>query len=538
MEIMTKRALKNLVTANLILWSLVFLSPNVYATEMFGPQSIGDGVVDSYNLTPDGSKVVYSIGNTLFVSSVDGGVAIELAQVDEGIIENIKISADGEHIVFESLYSFITFDAGEENTREFGFHEAIHGVSIEGQGFVTYADTRPFERFGFGRSNTQNFEISPDSNRVVFLLPPRGQSNRAPFFLSSQAIDGGDEFVYNRNQFGTAPSSSFEFSPDGSNVVFISSNTDSSDVGVFRAPTSGGGRVRLSDSSQAIAFGDPTISPDSNVFVFSANPVGEASAGVFAVPLVGGAQVQLNDEAIGNATSPLISPDGTYVVYRSSNDLYRVSISGGTSIKLNLGASDTGAVSNINFTPDSERVVFTAGGSSRGETRDLYSVASTGGVVEMLNAPLDPEGRNTVTAFKISPDSSYVTYFAAHSSNGTRNFYSVPTSGGDPIQLSDAILINDFDTPDFQISPDSRRVVYHGNLTSGNKNELFSVLKDGSQRTPLSNDVGQFLINSTSTRVVLARSRLVSVGIDGASNSDLTCFVVKTEASKVVPICF
>jgi len=408
---------QNLITKlviNTSMLTLLIMMPMVIgATEMFGPRQVGDGIFTTYQLTPDGQQVVYSADEALFIANIDGGNATQIAEVEAGgIISNIKISANSQRIVFLAVETNLIFNT------EVNFISSLHGVSSDGDNFFTYVES-PFEQPFI---DVGEFEITADSRRVVYLFNNGGRQA-----LFSQSLDGGDEFAYNRNPANSLDireAHSFELSPDGSTVVFIANNISNlSEVRLYSAPSSGAERTQLNDESQSPVSTSTqfSISPDNNFVLF---PGGR-------VPLVGGTQIPLFDGISGRVSNITISPDSDHVIFLSNDDLFRISSTGGSPFKLSTGITDIGQViGDYIISPDSQRVVFRvredAADLSAGF--DLYTVPLMGGATTRLNAPLS--ATRSVESFLVSPDSSYVAYFADHEGSPPSNFFSVPIMGG------------------------------------------------------------------------------------------------------------
>ncbi len=127
---------------------------------------------------------------------------------------------------------------------------------------------------------------------------------------------------------------------------------------------------------------------------------------------------------------------------------------------------------------------------------DLYSVPTTGGTPIQLNSS------GSVSDFQISPDSNWVVYPTG------QELYRVPIAGGTPTKLNGPLVSGAF-ISHFQISPDGTRVVYTTRQDTLELYELFSVPIDGTD-TPTRLDVDGivwplfdgFQISPDSTKVI------------------------------------
>ena len=94
-----------------------------------------------------------------------------------------------------------------------------------------------------------------------------------------------------------------------------------------------------------------------------------------------------------------------------------------------------------------------------------------------LSTP-NPNG-DGVSYFEVSPDSQFVVYITDHDTPNIYELYSVPISGGAPINLNIPLNAN-ADIDGFYISPDSQWVVYFADVETDNVFEPYSVPIDGS----------------------------------------------------------
>src|SRR5439155_9878102 len=102
------------------------------------------------------------------------------------------------------------------------------------------------------------------------------------------------------------------------------------------------------------------------------------------------------------------------------------------------------ATASLNFSPDSQTVVYTAK-QNVDEVYELFSVPITGGTPVRLNAPLVPGGDVVdsppgysvpANTFMITPDGTRVVYRADQDTNDVIELYSVPIGGGTPVKLN------------------------------------------------------------------------------------------------------
>jgi len=134
-----------------------------------------------------------------------------------------------------------------------------------------------------------------------------------------------------------------------------------------------------------------------------------------------------------------------------------------------------GDVSDYQFSPDGNRVVYRAGQDTAG-VPELYSVASTGGVPVKLSGTLVAGG--AVFACQISADGTRVVYWANQDAVGRVELYSVPIAGGDPVKLNSTSVIG-AGVLDYLVSPDGSHVVYRAEQDRAGVIELYGVPIEG-----------------------------------------------------------
>lgn len=170
------------------------------------------------------------------------------------------------------------------------------------------------------------------------------------------------------------------------------------------------------------------------------------------------------------------SPDSQHVVFVADvasdeqDELYSVPISGGGPVRLNSALVSGGDVQSFAVTPDSQYVLYVAD-QDVDERADLYRVPISGGAVVKLNGVL-PAGGNVVEV-QVDPDNVYVVYVADGEVNDMYELYSVPVAGGAPFRLSPA-PVSGGNVVGFKIDRIANRVVFRGDLEANNRFEVFS----------------------------------------------------------------
>jgi Tol biopolymer transport system component len=178
------------------------------------------------------------------------------------------------------------------------------------------------------------------------------------------------------------------WSPDGRRLAFLVDQADGLDD-VFVADADGGGRRRLTTASKAIA-GGISWSADGTKIVFA-----DLAGRLNTVSPAGGKPRRIR--AVGPLISPSWSPDGSKLAAVHGGDLVLLAAAGGAERVL---AHDAG---QPHWAPDGRSIVFT------GRTRDLYSIAPTGGATTRLTQ------RGNVSGSGWAPDGSAIAFIVGSS---------------------------------------------------------------------------------------------------------------------------
>lgn len=312
----------------------------------------------------------------------------------------------------------------------------------------------------------------------------------------------------------------FGLVPDESNrLAFLANAKDEDFYNLYTVPAAGGAEPILFDvglGGDNGADGLPQISLDGSMAVYLADGEVDGVFELYSIPTTdgGGVPTKLNGPLVagGDVQSEYyITSDGNTVVYlaeeqTNNEELYRVPIPGGTSVKLNGPLKNTDVEDDFVVSSDGQYVVYRAQPAGAFFIDELYSVSLTGGDPVTLNGDLVESG--TVREFAVSPDSTTVAYVADQDTDNLRELYRVPIGGGKSEKVSGPEVGTE--VSDFAFSPDGQYIVYLARRTEGNASviELFSAPAAGGQAVKLNEDVpengfvGRFLISPDSQRVV------------------------------------
>ena len=314
--------------------------------------------------------------------------------VDEGSWMNVDVSPDGRTIAFDLL--------GD-----------IYTMPIEG-GTPT--------RIAEGLAYEHQPRFSPDGKRIAFVSDRGGGDN---IWLMNR--DGSDKRQLSKEEFRLLNQPSW--SPDGQFIVAKKHFTTGRSLGtgeVWMYHVSGGAGVPLvkkpSERHQK-ELGEPTFAPDGNGVYYTRNvtpgPIFEyaqdSNGDLFHIE-----RYDLNDGEVttvaagpGGAVRPSPSPDGKKLAYvrreGTQSKLYVKDLASGAEKKL-YDALDqdvqetwavTGVYPNMSWTPDSQDVVFWAGGK-------LRRVSSAGGEARIIPFSISDDRviiDATHPAVEVAPDS-------------------------------------------------------------------------------------------------------------------------------------
>lgn len=387
-------------------------------------------------------------------------------------------------------------------------------------------------------------KISNNSQQVVYLA---NQDTVGVDELYSVPIVGGTATKLNTSLFLDQESirDSFKISNDSQYVVYLANQTINQVRELFSVSIVGGSPERLNpnlptggDVGETAQGGDEggfKISNDSQWVVYVADQDTNNVNELYRVPITGGASVKLNATLVGSGDVDVfgfqISSDSQRVVYLADQDvdneveLYSVPLTGGgMPVKLNTNnLSGEKDVLDFKISADGQRVIYMAD-TFIDEKVELFTVPISGGSAIKLNDTLTTAG--DVLGFEISADSNWVVYQADPDGNGAEELYSVPIAGGVQQPLNASLVTGGSVRSDYQISKNSQRVVYIADDNIVNVDELYSVPISGGTPTKLhpdfsgSSDARSFDVSNDSQHVVYSSRNpdmLVSVPIAGGS---------------------
>jgi hypothetical protein len=381
-----------------------------------------------------------------------------------------------------------------------------------------------------------DFRVSPDGTwvayRVARSLPPL-QDNPPPPPADLFTVPAGGGAAVPINPPANVPGESvesYQFSPDGSQITYLRTTTDTVLGNIFELftrpvdgsapPLSVSGPIPVGAQPVrdfVLDFADVVILPpfgDGSVRainfrlrhrsvperISSINDgtsntffLGEQTNNLRQLPIGGDGSVrQINPDLTdgGVVYDFLITPDGTLALYRADQnidgtiELFGVPADGSSAgFRISGPMVVGGDVHRFKVSADSGRAVYLADQTTNG-VDELYSTPANGGIVTKLNAALVLGGN--VTQFDLTADGSQVVYLADQNTDGLFELFSVPTNRSTaPAPIGSAV--NGRSVRSFVISPDNTRVFYVAQETSGVLGLFVGLV--GSNVTPL-NPIG------------------------------------------------
>jgi len=298
------------------------------------------------------------------------------------------------------------------------------------------------------------------------------------FELYSVPMKGGSAPIRISGPLEDFAGSEFAISPDSRYVLYRDTVNDLYRVGIDRSSDP----LRLVDSAVTGSF---EFTPDGADVVFTTHEPG-LLAGLYVVPVdLSAPPLELVPQsALGGVQHFQLSPDGTRIVFASgdangiNSKLYSVPIAGGAAVLL---YEPTVPYEGYNLAIAGDLLVFTV--RVAGRERVLRSVPIDGSAASVRLDALTVPG-TFIFGFEVSPDGAHVMYKADQEVAGRYEIYSVPSDGSAaPVKLNHeldpgALVIG------AQIHPSGRWVMYNaGRLTPFNSSSSPSSSRSRSRGT-------------------------------------------------------
>jgi hypothetical protein len=500
------------------------------------------GEVHNFQLTPDGSRVVFvyesllTKRDQLYSVSVTGGTPVLIynpPSIDSPMDEfQFTVSPDSTRVVFAYRPQ-----AGDQ--------KFLYSASILG-GSVTSLNEYANGSFGRGRLYV---DITPDSSTVIYSIDQTAMGRR----LYRVPITGGQVIELSTGLTNNEGTSEFTISPNGQQVMYqvygangtsrmrivpvagginidlidqvvpVFFTSDSQTIvyeypfdttkGLAKVPVSGGNPITLTQALNR--FYDTKLDPTGNYAVSVISTTDTYT--LVSVSLNNGTVTPLSDgfSSISNF-SRIISPDGSRVVYLAKNGdfkqpdgLYSVPITGGTAVRLDDPGITAGGVFDVKLSLDGSRVIYTARVTSSGGLADIYSVPINDGTPVKLSTPLEPDVRAVNILGFGAPDRVFYSTTIRFVSSGpgttvTNSIYTTNVAGSSSPTLIDRSRITLGDVKQYQLTSNRNYAVYLADTTVDEQFELFSVALPGGTPVKLSGTepISTFKMSPNNDRVL------------------------------------
>jgi DNA-binding winged helix-turn-helix (wHTH) protein/Tol biopolymer transport system component len=308
-------------TGNLPLWSLPLVGGS--------PRRLGDIAVDDAEFSPDGTKIVLSRGDGIYVSDAMGSAPQKLAAC-AGFCQSLAWSPDGQVIRFTQIdENTDQRTLWEVNVRDGSLHPFLPGwnnPAIDCCG--RWTSDGKYYIFASVRNNQSEIWAIRESKTPLQLSPSRPiQLTHGPFGFGEPlpSKDGHTIYVEGVTErmdlervdavtrqvkplLNGMPVWEMYFSRDGQWVVYINSADDS----VWRSRADGSAPQKLVQNTNVLRFAHVRFSPDGKRILLQAGGRGQPSS-IYTMSADGGAVSELG--AIGHPwIIPDLSPDGESIV--------------------------------------------------------------------------------------------------------------------------------------------------------------------------------------------------------------------------------
>lgn len=361
-----------------------------------------DDAVGNFVMTPDGSRVVYlrweargSQDWRLYSAPIEGTEsAVQIFPLAGGStddrVENLSVTSSGSHALFR--------------TGSDGAEWALASVRVDGA--ATPMTWRP------GGGSVQSYRVTPDGRWAVLAVMLPGQRYDVEPPLYSVPVDGSRVPVY-LNAWGQLP----PLSPDSRWLMHSKSNSSGTRLLRTRVDGSGAAEVLDGPRSGVVRFADVTITPDGSRVVYRV--VGTGTASLFSQVFDGhGSPVALRapDDTDASVLRFALTPDGRRVLAwiasaTAGQALWSSPVDGSVP---SVWLAQENAPENVQFAPDSRRIVYAVGNEAVVSQRVDGSAPPL-----VMTPPFAPrvnsgpyERLSAIRAVQVTPDSHAVLYVA------------------------------------------------------------------------------------------------------------------------------
>jgi Tol biopolymer transport system component len=385
----------------------------------------------SYNSSfksPTSDIVVYNQATSSYSSDFDNVTVFNLTTGTSKVV-SIHDGPDDSNGLWSPSYNKIAFMSNR------GGNYQAYVMNSDGSGVTQLSNISGGISSSALTAADFNFKWSPDGTKV-FLSPGASASTNDIFVFNA---DGSGSLQVTNT--ASSAETNVTWSPDSSKIFY----TDTSN-NLFVANASTGAKTQV---TTGIVVNTPKWSPDSQAILFYRSNTG--SADLMTIKADGTSLTNLTNTPSIAESNFSWSPDGTKLLYYSSNDVFAMN-KDGTGL-VNLSNTPGIAESTVTWSPDGSKVLFTTSADIFVVNKDgtnLANITNTAGVQE-LDVSWSPNGNKI--AFRTS-------------NGGSGNIFVVNPNGSNLINLTNSASAN---YSSVAWTPDSASITYK------NSSNLFSV---------------------------------------------------------------
>lgn len=184
------------------------------------------------------------------------------------------------------------------------------------------------------------------------------------------------------------------WTPDGQQIVYSGNDDGDFDIYVINADGSGGLQLTSNDTDDT----DPVVSPDGTRVIYASDVSTPGSPEIFSVPIAGGEPTQLTD-ASGSSRAPAFSPDGQRIAFASDrngdSDIWIMDANGQRPFLVTIDDGDAEDRSPV-WTPDGRWIAFIS--NRDGAVFQVYMITLDGAALVQVT-----DGEDNVQSISMQP---------------------------------------------------------------------------------------------------------------------------------------
>ncbi len=366
----------------------------------------------------------------------------------------------------------------------------------------------------------ENAMWSSDGEKIIFQSDSAGSNPTENYEIYIYEIRSRRlHLITNSPGFDGDPA----FSPDGSEIVFVSNRTGSYEI--YLMNIDGGNLRRLTTNSAHDSF--PRFTPDGTGITFSSNLNGE-STDIYFVNANGGNPVRLTSWNSNELSRASCSPDGTKIAFNSDingNDEIYVMDLEPDRVKQLLSDSSV-SLQTPSFSADGKQLVYSAELADKtGELRILGTDGSRGKTI------LNTTSGSTYPRF--SPDGQRIAFH--QEAEGRWDIFTVNSDGSELKNLTQNTASDSI--PNWMRN--GQRLIFRTNREGGSlESEFYSMAWDGKNQLPLetaAGSVGWPSVSPDGEKLIFSCDRendkikLLDICIASIDGSNETVFLSKAD---------